>query len=657
MSNNINLRDVGGAINHNDLLDMPSSTNSNHDGRYYTETELSSTDSNSGASLIGISTWNSATYNNVQDWMNTTQSAGLLSGGIITDSGSGQIDVSAGTGFVKSTNSEIGVTKFLDWETTTNIELTDNTKNTVYIDGADQLVKVTTTPKTTLDYTTKFPIGAVFRVGTELHILNEAGTRIYDLARRTHHRARELRGFERASGLVTGDAGTRHITTTAGVVYAGLNRITFPEFDSTTTDFTTWYYDGDLGTPAWVEGTGSQLDNVQYNNIATGLVNLTSKRYGVHWIFVDIDGHANVVYGQGNYTLTQAQSSVLPASLPGLVKDFSILVARVIVQEGETEIVEIATAFETLFPTATATDHGELSGLSDDDHTQYLLADGSRKVSGNLIIGYNDYNSKKLIFQNWDGSNIVDENYIKAYFDGGVSGVETYAYSDDVTYNLYKIKNNGFEMNLNYFGGSTTQKLDRDGLTLEEGDVYSTDSTSDLGTSSYPWNIVYTDEISDDGTNTTTPANLKSAYTHISNNGSDHSYINQDVTSGATPTFGDIKGETKCTDFVIIDPNSAYSTTTKIPSILAKANLKITRLKIDLNTTAQDVAGDLKYTDDLQTFTNATLIRTFDTSSGVLDATGLNLSVAAGKEIYLDFDSQPHADITFMKIHMEWDYD
>src|SRR5690606_30706776 len=32
------------------------------------------------------------------------------------------------------------------------------------------------------------------------------------------------------------------------------------------------------------------------------------------------------------------------------------------------------------------TDHGALTGLSDDDHTQYLLADGSRTLSGNLTI-------------------------------------------------------------------------------------------------------------------------------------------------------------------------------------------------------------------------------------------------------------------------------
>lgn len=33
------------------------------------------------------------------------------------------------------------------------------------------------------------------------------------------------------------------------------------------------------------------------------------------------------------------------------------------------------------------TDHGLLTGLSDDDHTQYLLADGTRALSGNLAVG------------------------------------------------------------------------------------------------------------------------------------------------------------------------------------------------------------------------------------------------------------------------------
>ena len=33
-----------------------------------------------------------------------------------------------------------------------------------------------------------------------------------------------------------------------------------------------------------------------------------------------------------------------------------------------------------------AADHGSLTGLSDDDHSIYLLADGSRTLSGNLTV-------------------------------------------------------------------------------------------------------------------------------------------------------------------------------------------------------------------------------------------------------------------------------
>jgi hypothetical protein len=84
------------------------------------------------------------------------------------------------------------------------------------------------------------------------------------------------------------------------------------------------------------------------------------------------------------------------------------------------------------------------------------------------------------------------------------------------------------------------------------------DSTFDLGTTSLRWDNLYVDNITlttgitgldhNDLSNlnanatyqhitTTQESNFESAYSHISSNGSDHSYINQDVTSGSSPTF------------------------------------------------------------------------------------------------------------------------
>ena len=43
---------------------------------------------------------------------------------------------------------------------------------------------------------------------------------------------------------------------------------------------------------------------------------------------------------------------------------------------------------------------------------------------------------------------------------------------------------------------------------------------------------------------TDSSSNWDAAYTHVSNNGSDHSYINQDVTTSGTPTFGTVAATT-----------------------------------------------------------------------------------------------------------------
>ena len=47
--------------------------------------------------------------------------------------------------------------------------------------------------------------------------------------------------------------------------------------------------------------------------------------------------------------------------------------------------------------TVGATDHGALTGLLDDDHTQYLLVDGTRAMSGNLDMGSNNIISVGLV--------------------------------------------------------------------------------------------------------------------------------------------------------------------------------------------------------------------------------------------------------------------
>ncbi len=97
------------------------------------------------ADQIEVSTIGTPTYDDMQDFMNL-KSSGIIAGGIISDSGAGQIDVSAGTGIIKISDTVMSETKSFDWSLTENIVLTDALVSYVYIDynAGSPVVAVTT---------------------------------------------------------------------------------------------------------------------------------------------------------------------------------------------------------------------------------------------------------------------------------------------------------------------------------------------------------------------------------------------------------------------------------------------------------------------------------------------------------------------------------
>ena len=150
------------------------------------------------ASDLVLTDWQTGTptYNSVHDWMNTTQSPGLLSiegSGITVNEGDNtKIDVAAGTGFVKKATSDLGATVFVNWDAASAITLTDNQVNKIYVNYNTGTGAVTVAATTgVLNYQTQFSIGKVYSDNGTLHIVN-GGTQVYNLARRVHKRAREL---------------------------------------------------------------------------------------------------------------------------------------------------------------------------------------------------------------------------------------------------------------------------------------------------------------------------------------------------------------------------------------------------------------------------------------------------------------------------------
>jgi len=388
-----------------------------------------------------------STYTTLQDWIDTMQSAGLLTGGEITKNDNNTINVSAGTGFIKTIDSAVGNSVLFDWAASSYIPLTvNNTKHRVYIDynSGSPIVKVTTS---SLDFTTELGIGtAEYEVypnsdgsmHTELHAA-KAGTQTYNLARRIQQTLRG-QGFQRVYGAIIGGRGL-NITLTASAFDGGLNRFTQPAYDSNATSFENYYYNGST----WFVSEQNIINNTHYNLAGNGLVPLTVNRYGVHWIYLDIiDDHVAVVYGTGDYTLTNAQASTAPASLPNYLADYAVLVGRVIVQKGAGSFTEVSSAFDTTFVQSAAQDHGELAGLTDDDHDGIYYtetevddaitsANSSMKAYADSVTGTG--NSTADIWNVVNNNTFLYQNLLQDFIDDNLTAynISIVAYIDSQT--------------------------------------------------------------------------------------------------------------------------------------------------------------------------------------------------------------------------------
>jgi hypothetical protein len=320
---------------------------------------------NSRASQINVSQCGVPTYKTVQDWMNTTQASGIISGGGFTSNGDGSLTVAAGQGIIRATNSDIAEACFFDWSENDTISLVDNQTNYIYVDYNSGAAIVGSETTKTANNRTKIFLGKVFREGNNLDLI-EAGMVLSEATKRILTYLTTVFGeIKRASGVSVSESGTRNLNITAGVVFAGLTRIATSALDTFITgNFELYYYNG----VAWIESDETQIPNSQYNDITTGLVNLTSNRYGVYWVYASATGDVFVLYGQDDYTLANAEAAIPPASLPNHVAQFGFIAAKIIVQEGETNFLSVESAYDTQFSSSGVIIHNETSGLNAGDY-------------------------------------------------------------------------------------------------------------------------------------------------------------------------------------------------------------------------------------------------------------------------------------------------
>jgi len=334
---------------------------------------------------------------NLTHWFNL-QSAGYISGGSLWKNDDGTINMSGGTGMIKTTDSEEGQLQFFNFSTATNIVLTDNSPNWIYVDYNGGTPIVDAVPNyATLDYHTQIIIGRCFRDGTDLYPLN-AGQEFCDYSLKNALMEWETAGTTRAWGMVTTESGNRGIDVTQGKYFVGHNG--FATSAKNGEAFHHMYYSGG----SWYhEASVNPVDNTYYNprsGSPSGLQELTVNKYGVRWVYaMDGDGELHVVYDDINDTLSDAIDKTIPAIMPEETTYAGIFIAKIIVQKGADNLEQIILPWTTSIGGTAVTDHGALGGLNDDDHPQYYNQSRITTISSQAKAAY-DFSANSALVKN-----------------------------------------------------------------------------------------------------------------------------------------------------------------------------------------------------------------------------------------------------------------
>jgi hypothetical protein len=210
----------------------------------------------------------------------------------------------------------------------------------------------------------------------------------------------------------------------------------------------------------WKKDTATQFPfkqgaaRAQYNLDTAGVwstQDIISGRFGISWIIAtnNLNEPIIAVLGQDNYLANGAAHAAFYESLN--LDGFPIVEFRplykIIYKASNTYTNSVKTVFTDItdlrsiiagggVPSTAVSDHGSMTGLADDDHPQYLLADGTRTATSLTVSGSIITNSLILDGIEIDAATPSDTNVLK--YDAGLNkyipGVaSTVASLDDLT--------------------------------------------------------------------------------------------------------------------------------------------------------------------------------------------------------------------------------
>ncbi len=352
------------------------------DGRQFVNTPKNAT-------AISIRKLSGATIDDVQGYIDNYGSTGLLSGGVMSDGGSQEVAITDIIGFIREANDHDEPLHSFDLSSISNQAVATDTFKYIgveYNSGSPQIVLKDTD---TWNMHTEFPLGNTVNEGDTLHVLNnpQRVTNFGAHALERFYKTSPFKRNDRDGGIILGETGTRNVTLSLGGIYDRLTEFSIAAIDTTGADrFDIYYRDGNSGFTK--VATQAQWDNDSYDNDSGILATLTNNRWASIWWYIEPnDGNLVAQYGRAQFVTEAAclADDTIPGTAPDRLVLAGKLIGRFIFQKNAGTTGIILSEFDTMSTPSIVSDHGEMSGLGDDDHTQYALLAG--RSGGQTIIG------------------------------------------------------------------------------------------------------------------------------------------------------------------------------------------------------------------------------------------------------------------------------
>lgn len=308
---------------------------------------------------------------NLQEVIGLFHSSGFTSPMAVFYIGGGQLSITGGEYYIRSTSDGTGVLYSGSIAEDTSLIIPNLSTSFVYLDyNAGTPIWASTTNPTEINVSDKIPVAIIYRNGEAVNILNVSNDNT-DCIAKFRKKSFYTEKFVRAEGALVAHTGLS-ISCTTGKYWFGLNEFTHGALAEGASF--TYYHKG----TNWVATNATIINPTQYNLVNTGLSTLSNKHYSNQWIYSVFGTATNayaVVYGQNEYaTLAEAINEAPPANLPPVLSSMGILVGVVTIYENTGTIVNIRSVFDHVFAAIDIPNHNNLSGLNVDGY-QHLTAE------------------------------------------------------------------------------------------------------------------------------------------------------------------------------------------------------------------------------------------------------------------------------------------